>query len=76
MRKIISHYRVRFPVFGDGDKTNHVAGVSNDSSISIARAETRAVNRSKIVVLVVIAIAASSVVQPHFFTKSEGQMIL
>jgi hypothetical protein len=43
----------------EGTETNHT-GVSNDSSISIARAETRAVNRSKIVVLAVIAIAATA----------------
>lgn len=39
-------------------ETNHTGGVSDDSSISIAAAETRDVNQWKIVVLVVIAVVA------------------
>jgi hypothetical protein len=59
---------------GTGTETNHTGVVSNDSSISIARAETKAVNRSKIVVLVVIAIAATACgAATYFFTKSEEE---
>jgi hypothetical protein len=39
-------------------ESNHTGGVSDDSSISIAAAETREVNQWKIVVLVVIAVVA------------------
>jgi hypothetical protein len=57
-----------------GTDTNHTGEVSNDSSISIARAETKAVNRSKIVVLVVIAIAAAACgTATYFFTRSEEE---
>jgi hypothetical protein len=57
-----------------GTETNHTGEVSNDSSLSIARAETKAVNRSKIVVLVVIAIAAAACgAATYFFTKSEEE---
>jgi hypothetical protein len=57
-----------------GTETNNTGEVSNDSSLSIARAETRAVNRSKIVVLVVIAIAATACgAATYFFTKSEEE---
>jgi hypothetical protein len=57
-----------------GTDTNHTGEVSNDSSISIARAETKAVNRSKIVVLAVIAIAATACgAATYFFTKSEEE---
>jgi hypothetical protein len=59
---------------GTGTETNNTGEVSNDSSISIARAETKAVNRSKIVVLVVIAIAATACgAATYFFTKSEEE---
>jgi hypothetical protein len=57
-----------------GTDTNHTGEVSNDSSISIARAETKAVNRTKIVVLAVIAIAATACgAATYFFTKSEEE---
>jgi hypothetical protein len=57
-----------------GTETNHTGGVSNDSSISLARAETKAVNRSKIIVLLVIAIAATACgTATYFFTKSEEE---
>jgi hypothetical protein len=57
-----------------GTDTNHTGEVSNDSSISIARAETKAVNRSKIIVLAVIAIAATACgAATYFFTKSEEE---
>jgi hypothetical protein len=39
-------------------ESNHTGGASDDSSISIAAAETRNVNQWKIVVLVVIAVVA------------------
>jgi hypothetical protein len=39
--------------------SNHTGGVSDDSSISIAGAESREVNKWKIVVLVVIALVAA-----------------
>jgi hypothetical protein len=57
-----------------GTESNHTGGVSNASSISLARAETNAVNRSKIVVLAVIAIAAAACgAATYFFTKSEEE---
>jgi glycerol uptake facilitator-like aquaporin len=57
-----------------GTETNHTGGVSNDSSLSIARAETRAVNRSKVMVLLVIAIAAAACgTATYFFTSAEEE---
>jgi hypothetical protein len=57
-----------------GTDTNHTGEVSNDSSLSIARAETKAVNRTKIIVLVVIAIAATACgAATYLFTKSEEE---
>jgi hypothetical protein len=57
-----------------GTDTNHTGEVSNDSSLSIARAETKAVNRTKIIVLVVIAIAAAACgAATYLFTKSEEE---
>jgi hypothetical protein len=59
---------------GTGTDTNHTGEVSNASSISITRAETKAVNRSKIIVLAVIAIAATACgAATYFFTKSEEE---
>jgi hypothetical protein len=69
-RSSIAIVRVRFPVFGDGDRNNNIQVGSDDSSISKHRgAETRAVNRSKIVVLVVIAIAATGVCAATYFSQ-------
>jgi hypothetical protein len=54
--------------------SSRTGGVSNDSSISIARVETKAVNRSKIIVLAVIVIATSACgVATYIFTKSEEE---
>jgi hypothetical protein len=62
------------PSLSAGTETNHTGGLSDDSSLSIARAETKAVNRSKIVVLVVIVIAATACgAATDFFTKSEEE---
>jgi hypothetical protein len=59
---------------GTGTDTNHTGEVSNASSISITRAETKAVNRSKIIVLAVIAVAATACgAATYFFTKSEEE---
>jgi hypothetical protein len=57
-----------------GTETNHTGGVSKASSLNIARAETKAVNRSKVVVLVVIAIAATAFGRAtYLFTKDEEE---
>jgi hypothetical protein len=54
-----------------GTDQNH-AGEESTGSLTIAKAETRAVNRSKVMVLLVIAIAAAACgTATYFFTSAE-----